>query len=286
MIKNKAARTAAAVIIVAGVVAAPLLDDGRATDNTQASAVQAVLPQFSIHWRRNEIVLAGHTVSEQHERDLTAVAASQYPNVRVNSDFEPLGIVPSYWADLSVRTLYLLAASRAAEATISTAGVSIHGVIDDELAWKNRLAAFESTLPGQLSVAADMLFVSSDASESEICARALGAFSPGRIEFEESGVALRSSAYPRLDRVIALADTCLQFRILVTGHTDSSGTAALNNDLSLRRAETVADYIVAGGIDRERLLVSGAGSTVAVADNSTRHGRSLNRRIEIIFELP
>lgn len=286
MIKNRAARVAAAVIIAGGLAVAPLLDDGKATDSALTSPKPAEMPQFRIHWRQDEVLLAGHTVSEQHERDLAGIAAAQYPNARVSTNFKPLGVVPDYWADVSALTLSLLAATRSAEATISTTGISVRGVIDDELGWQSQLAAYKSTLAGELSVAADMLLVNSGADISAICERAFSTFVPGRIEFEESGTELRSSAYPRLDRVIALARTCQEFRILITGHTDASGTPALNDDLSLRRAGVVADYFANGGIDRARLAVSGAGSTRPIADDSTRHGRSLNRRIEIAFELP
>jgi outer membrane protein OmpA-like peptidoglycan-associated protein len=286
VIKNRAARIAAAVIVAGGLAVAPLLDDGEATDSTLAGPQPADMPQFRILWRSDEVVLAGHTVSEQHEKDLAGVAASHYPNARIKTDFKPLGVVPGYWADVSVRTLYLLAATRSAEATISTTGIAVRGVIDDELGWQNRLAAYQSALRGVLSLATDTLFVNSGSGVSDICERAFSTVAPGRIEFEESGTELRSSAYPRLDRVIALVRTCQPFLILITGHTDASGTAALNDDLSLRRAELVADYFADGGIDRARLVVRGAGATQPIADDSTRHGRSLNRRIEIAFELP
>ena len=286
MIKNSAARIAAAIIVAGGLAVAPLLDDGDATDVTPALPQPAEAPQFRIFWRRDEIVLAGHTVSERHEQGLSAVAASHFPNARASTDFNPLGVVPRYWADVSVQTLYLLAATRSAEATISEADISVRAVIADELAWKNRLTAYKSTLPLEVKLTTDTLFVSDGVSISAACERAFSSFAPGRIEFEESGTRLRSSAYPRLDRIIALARTCQEFRIRITGHTDASGTAALNNSLSLRRAEVVADYLAEGGIDGARLVVRGAGSTQPIADNSTRHGRSLNRRIEIAFELP
>ncbi|MDH5622181.1 MAG: OmpA family protein [Gammaproteobacteria bacterium] len=286
MIKNRAARLAAVVIVAGGLTVAPLLDNGEATDTTLASPKPAEAPQFRMLWRRDEIVLAGHTVSAQHERDLSSVAASHFPNARVSTRFKPLGVVPDYWTDVSVRTLYLLAATRSAEATISTAGISLRGVVDNELGWQNRLAAYKSTLPADLDIAADTMTIRAGTGVSDLCERASSTFAPGRIEFEESGSNLRSSAYPRLDRVIALATTCQQLRILITGHTDTSGTAALNLDLSLRRAEVVAEYFVNGGIDRARLIVRGAGSTEPIADDSTRHGRSRNRRIEIALELP
>ena len=272
-------------MVAGGLAAAPLLDHGVATDSLPASPRPTVTPQFQILWQHNEVVLAGHTATEQHERDLVGVAASQFPDSQLSTDFKPLGVVPDYWAEVSVGMLYLLAATRSAEASLVPTGISIRGIVDNEPGWQSRLAAYRSTLPGEFRVSTDTLFVNSVASVAEICARAISNYAPGRIEFEESGTALRSSAYPRLDRVIALARTCQRTRILITGHTDASGTAALNDRLSLERAAGVAEYIANSGIDPVRLTVSGAGSRQPIADDGTRHGRSLNRRIEIAFEL-
>jgi len=67
----------------------------------------------------------------------------------------------------------------------------------------------------------------------------------------------------------------------VGGHTDSYGTEEYNMGLSVRRARAVADYLVAGGIDRSRLRVEGYGETQPVASNDTEDGRAQNRRVEL-----
>lgn len=74
-----------------------------------------------------------------------------------------------------------------------------------------------------------------------------------------------------------------QTNILIVGHTDNTGTADYNQDLSVRRAEAVKAYINADGIDPARLSVSGKGETEPIADNSTPDGRAKNRRVEIVI---
>jgi outer membrane protein OmpA-like peptidoglycan-associated protein len=69
--------------------------------------------------------------------------------------------------------------------------------------------------------------------------------------------------------------------ITIVGHTDSSGPAAYNLELSLRRADAVRDALVAAGVDEESLSVEGAGDTEPIADNDTAEGRARNRRIEL-----
>ena len=67
----------------------------------------------------------------------------------------------------------------------------------------------------------------------------------------------------------------------VMGHTDSTGSDAYNLDLSRRRAESVANYLVSRGTNRARIATVGYGEQYPRADNPTEQGRALNRRVEI-----
>ncbi|MEN8108522.1 MAG: OmpA family protein [Pseudomonadota bacterium] len=67
----------------------------------------------------------------------------------------------------------------------------------------------------------------------------------------------------------------------VIGHTDSSGPEEYNEQLSLRRATSVKNFMVSEGIDAGIIDVSGKGESSPIADNSTREGRAENRRVEI-----
>jgi OOP family OmpA-OmpF porin len=67
----------------------------------------------------------------------------------------------------------------------------------------------------------------------------------------------------------------------VVGYTDSTGPEEYNLDLSVRRAQSVADYIIAEGIDASIIDVSGEGESNPVASNDTREGRAENRRVEV-----
>jgi OOP family OmpA-OmpF porin len=67
----------------------------------------------------------------------------------------------------------------------------------------------------------------------------------------------------------------------VIGHTDSTGPEDYNMDLSVRRAQAVADYIISEGIDASIIDVSGEGESNPIASNDTREGRAENRRVDI-----
>ena len=69
--------------------------------------------------------------------------------------------------------------------------------------------------------------------------------------------------------------------IIAVGHTDSVGTDAYNQKLSIRRSEAVKSYLVAKGVEKNRVYTEGKGEKQPVADNRTAEGRAKNRRVEI-----
>lgn len=82
----------------------------------------------------------------------------------------------------------------------------------------------------------------------------------------------------RLGQVLAEYD---KTKILIAGHTDSTGSEELNQTLSERRAEAIKNILLAQGVAAERLTTVGFGESAPVAENNTNYGRQLNRRVEI-----
>lgn len=75
--------------------------------------------------------------------------------------------------------------------------------------------------------------------------------------------------------------------VLIVGHTDSTGSDEYNMGLSLRRAQSAANYLAMQGVSRSLIRTEGRGETEPVADNSTEAGRQRNRRVEVaIFASP
>ena len=70
------------------------------------------------------------------------------------------------------------------------------------------------------------------------------------------------------------------FMVVIVGHTDTSGDFNHNMVLSLRRAESVADYLIANGVDANKIRTIGRGPEEPIASNDTREGRMLNRRVD------
>ncbi len=106
----------------------------------------------------------------------------------------------------------------------------------------------------------------------------------GSVLFATGQSVLLPIAQDRLQEVARALQDTPNGAIVVEGHTDSTGSAATNDDLSRRRAEAVRDYLLAQGIAHDRIRAVGLGSSRPVADNKTVEGRANNRRVEIVIQ--
>ncbi|MFX1673753.1 OmpA family protein [Paraburkholderia sp. A2WS-5] len=84
-----------------------------------------------------------------------------------------------------------------------------------------------------------------------------------------------------LNKFIADSDGVNIGTVVINGHTDSTGSNALNDRLSLRRAETVRNYLQSHGLHAGKYEVHGYGKSKPIASNATADGRAQNRRVEI-----
>ena len=89
------------------------------------------------------------------------------------------------------------------------------------------------------------------------------------------------AALNNVARVLAEGGTSSKLALVVHGHTDNTGTDAINNPLSQSRANSVMNYLSTQGISSARMSARGYGSSSPIADNSTAAGREQNRRVEI-----
>ena len=101
------------------------------------------------------------------------------------------------------------------------------------------------------------------------------------VNFASSSDRLLTGAEKVLDDAIEWLERNPHLVVEVAGHTDSDGAAAANLGLSERRAYTVRDYLISGGISASRLTARGYGESEPVADNGTTEGKAENRRVEL-----
>lgn len=104
---------------------------------------------------------------------------------------------------------------------------------------------------------------------------------PSDISFDPGRYDIKPNLRPVLDRFATTLNQNPVTNITIIGHTDNTGSDAVNNPLSVNRAAATRDYLVARGVASNRIAIDGRGSREPIADNITTAGRAMNRRVEI-----
>jgi outer membrane protein OmpA-like peptidoglycan-associated protein len=104
---------------------------------------------------------------------------------------------------------------------------------------------------------------------------------PADFSFDVGQSAIKPAMRPVLDQFAQGLDANMHVRIV--GHTDSTGSDAINQPLSVDRAASVRDYLAGRGVAPARIEVGGRGSAEPVADNGSEAGRAQNRRVQIFL---
>ena len=104
---------------------------------------------------------------------------------------------------------------------------------------------------------------------------------PSDITFDVDRASIKPRFYRTLNAVATVLNGFPETDVIVTGHTDSTGSAAYNQRLSERRALAVARYLQAQGVNPARIRAQGMGESMPIASNATEEGRARNRRVEI-----
>lgn len=104
---------------------------------------------------------------------------------------------------------------------------------------------------------------------------------PSDVSFDTNRYDIKPNLRPILDRFASTLNENPVTTVTIIGHTDNTGTDAINNPLSINRAASTRDYLVARGVASNRIAIDGRGSREPIADNYSEQGRAKNRRVEI-----
>jgi len=109
---------------------------------------------------------------------------------------------------------------------------------------------------------------------------------PSDISFDVNQAYIKPQMRPVLDRFAQGLTTYPSSTVRIIGYTDSTGSDAINNPLSVNRAASTRDYLAGRGVAPSRIAIDGRGSRDPIADNGTAQGRAMNRRVEIFVAEP
>jgi outer membrane protein OmpA-like peptidoglycan-associated protein len=111
-------------------------------------------------------------------------------------------------------------------------------------------------------------------------AQAVTDFADGNVLFNPGSATIVPESYVGLDRVADLMTADSTLNLVINGHTDNTGGAAVNKAVSLSRASAAMTYLTQKGIDKSRISAIGYGQNKPKASNNTEEGRLANRRVE------
>ena len=106
---------------------------------------------------------------------------------------------------------------------------------------------------------------------------------PSDISFDTGRADIKPNMRPILDQFANGLSSQPNTEIRIIGHTDNTGSDAVNDPLSVQRAQAARQYLAARGVDPNRIVIAGRGEREPIADNSTEAGRAQNRRVEIFL---
>lgn len=109
---------------------------------------------------------------------------------------------------------------------------------------------------------------------------------PSDVSFDSGRYDIKPALRPVLDRFATTLTQNPVTTVKIIGHTDSTGSDAVNTPLSVNRAGATRDYLVARGVAMNRISIDGRSSHEPVADNASSAGRAMNRRVEIFVAEP
>jgi OOP family OmpA-OmpF porin len=176
-------------------------------------------------------------------------------------------------------------------ATATRSSLEVAGEADDEIALTgldSALGVASAASPGTVTAAEVVIPPPPPPTAEELVAAAqvdldeLNALLVDRVLFATSSNEPTAEFISLLDRVPDLLNRHPSIMLDIVGHTDDRGSAGGNLELSDERAEATMGYLVAVGVNPDRLTSRGAGESEPIDTNTTRDGRARNRRVELI----
>lgn len=244
----------------------------------------ATTPEYLYRLSGNTLTLDGRMPDIATRDTVFNAANDSLPShiEEVISNLEPLGIAtPAGFPETAIRGVEALKLCNAGTASFTSLTFALScEAPESEVENVRRLAS----MPLSYGSVGEIDILPAEIAEScqEELSRLLEA---ANIEFETGSDRIARSKAALLDLTARAAADC-PGRLRIEGHTDDTGSAAINDALSQRRAEAVRAALIQRGVAPSRLNAVGLGASRPIGDNATEQGRALNRRIEIRIERP
>jgi OOP family OmpA-OmpF porin len=230
------------------------------------------------------LTLSGYVPDNNVHAALAAAAGRKFPNEKIVDNLKASIGAPSGFT--AAVTLALGALSRLSTGTlvVSDREIKLSGDALYEAAAGQIRAGLARELPLGWTTKPEVSVKPAAAPvDSTVCQQLFAQnLTKGRIRFESSSASINADSAGLLDRLVETAMRCPSTNVEIVGHTDRSGAEEFNQELSEKRAQAVADYLVKAGLPADRFTAVGYGSALPIASNDTDEGKAQNRRIEFV----
>ncbi len=235
-------------------------------------------PTFFASGSGDVLRLEGQLPSRETADEIADAAARLYPGATIINSMVVAEVAGPAWLESISGLLDVATRLDPWTIDITAEGVTITGLsTDPELVGAIEIL-LEEVVGRQLDVSMTV-----EAQPAAVATQLTDLFR-GSEPFEGDTATLSADGEALLDRTVEILQVSPSVRLVVQGHTDASGDAEANLELSRQWAEAVVAYLVAAGIAPDRLTAVGFGEDRPIADNVTEEGRSQNRRIEFVVE--
>ncbi|MGH1470770.1 MAG: OmpA family protein [Cellvibrionaceae bacterium] len=246
--------------------------------------------QTGLQLDEHRIVLNGMVPSEDAKRNLLIAVKNFYPDHGLVDRLIIQNNAPDQWLFVMKSLLNNMQTFTRGNAVLLNHSIAVSGEVDTQEKSDLAVSSLKKALGEDFQLNPIIKVIRSRLiSEAEkVQQQAINCqkefediLSSGEIKFKTNSDDIQIESFSLLDTLVDVAEKCPEALVEVAGHTDSQGAEIYNQQLSERRARSVADYLVAKGIESKRLSSAGYGELQPIADNMTADGRAKNRRIEL-----
>jgi OOP family OmpA-OmpF porin len=230
------------------------------------------------------LTLSGYVPDNNAHAALTAAAGRKFANEKIVDTLKASIGAPSGFTAAVTSALGALSRLSTGTLVVSDREVKLSGDALYEAAAGQIRAGLARELPLGWTVMPEVSVKPAAAPvDSTVCQQLFAQnLAKGRIRFESSSASINADSAGLLDRLVETAMRCPSTNVEIVGHTDGSGAEEFNRELSEKRAQAVADYLVKAGLPADRFTAVGYGGALPIAPNDTDEGKAQNRRIEFV----
>ncbi len=230
------------------------------------------------------LTLSGYVPDNNAHAALAAAAGRKFPNEKIVDNLKASIGAPSGFTAAVTSALGALSRLSTGTLVVSDREIKLSGDALYEAAAGQIRAGLTRELPlGWTSKPEISVKPAAAPVDATVCQQLFAQnLTKGRIRFESSSASINADSAGLLDRLVETAMRCPATNVEIVGHTDRSGGEEFNQELSEKRAQAVADYLVKAGLPADRFTTVGYGSALPIASNDTDEGKAQNRRIEFV----